>query len=167
MNEVVFITDHCHTGHLKAASYELNNRSRDIAEQCVYRIGQVDPVKSPKHISLNLRLAVSRGSLPEKDKEKWQGAEKELVKLMKTAHIMKSLIRAEMRLGEMLQEVPQFLSFQEAFLYFKSTSWRLDYLLSSQARQRLDSARLVSYSFLESWVLRRAIFEGIYFTQPS
>lgn len=167
MNEIVYITDYCHTGHLKEAANELNSRSREVGEYCVYRLGQVDPREKPEYIPLSLRLAVSPGDLPKKDREEWQKAERELMMLMKAAHIMRSLVRTEMRLGEMLQEVPPFLTYHDAFLFFKSANWRLDYLLSPQICQRLDTARFASYSFIESWALKRAIFEGKYLTQPS
>lgn len=161
---IYIINEYYHTGQLRSAAYELNSRAADIAEYCIYRIGQVDPREDPETLPFRLRSAVQPQSLPQKETVKWQRTHGEMVKLLQGTHIMKSLLRTEMKLGEHLPEVSDFEGYPDAFVYFKSVSRRIEHLLSAKGSARLDSARLATYSFVESWALGRAIFDGVYFT---
>lgn len=167
IENIYILNEYYHTGQLRSAAYELNSRAADISEYCIYRIGQVDPREDPQTLPLRLRFAVQPQSLPRKDTIKWQRTHGEMTKLLNATHIMKSLSKTEMRLGEHLPEVPEFEGYHEAFTYFKSASRRITYLLSQEGLARLDSARLATYSFVESWALGRAVFDGVYFTSLS
>lgn len=158
----LYINEHYHTGHLRSASYELNNRSRDVTGLCIDRIGAVDP-REPDFLPLKLRLACSPGEIPLKEKDAWSRSEREMLKLLMATHIMKSLIRTERRLEEYLPEKPPFEGYPEAFAYFQFTQKWLNFLLREGQRQ-MSSPALAVHSFITSWTLRRAIFEGKYLT---
>ncbi|RJP47744.1 MAG: hypothetical protein C4584_00070 [Armatimonadetes bacterium] len=112
-----------------------------------------------------LRLAASPGQISLSTRDKWDGAEGDLFKLLKAAHVLRSSHQLRIKLSEFLVESPQFNSVTEALLFFEFARDRITHLLDASIEKRLDCLRLASYSYIESSILRRAIFEGVYLTK--
>lgn len=114
---------------------------------------------------LRLRLAVSQGQLSLAERAKWEEAEMDLFKVLKAVHVLRSSEKVEMKLSEFLTQSPQFYNATDALLFFEFARDRIANLLDANTQKKLDSLRIASYSYIESLLLRRAIFEGVYLTK--
>lgn len=164
---LLYITDNLHTGNIRHASSELDKRTLDIAHECTYRVGQVAAMGEAKGLvyPLRLRLAVSQGQLSLAERSKWERAEMNLFGVMKSAHVLESPSKVQMKLSEFLTESPQFYNATDALLFFEFARDRIANLLDTNKQKKLDSLKVASYSYVESLLLRRAIFEGVYLTK--
>lgn len=166
MNEaLIYLGNNLNTKQLRSASYELNNWCLDVVDYCSFRVKQVDPRK-PDMIPLALRIATGSGNLPTKTRDRWQTAEERLFYLLRSVTKTSSPAKVALKLSELLQPIPPFRNYQEAFLFFDNTENRVLFLLSPEGQARLDSLKIVAASYIESLVLRRAVFEGVYLTKP-
>lgn len=166
---LVYITDNLHTGNIRHASSELDKRTADIAHECTYRIGQVATIEGGVAkgllFPLRLRLAVSQGQLSLAERAKWEEAEMNLFGVLRTAHVLQSVSKVQMKLSEFLTQSPQFYNATDMLSFFEFARDRITNLLDPNTQKKLDSLRIASYSYVESLLLRRAIFEGVYLTK--
>lgn len=162
---ILYLNENCHTGHFREASYELNNRTRDIADKCLSHIGQINPVDNPKYLFLKMRMATGPGSFRLNELSKWKDTEEELAKLLRIAHLCRNPQHIWILLSEHLPHVDILDNFPDARGYFSLSTERIGYLLSEKAKNRLGSLKLASYSYTESLILRKAVYQGIYLLQ--
>lgn len=164
---IIYINEGCHTGQLQDASQELAHRTLQIIGRCVENIGLINRTTDPQVLPLKLRSATSDAALSSKTQRVWTNDEKWVARLAVMAGILSYPHRVDLRISEHLSPVSGFSTAAGAILFFSSEAERVRYLLSPQARQRLDSLKFSSFAYVESRVLRRAVFDGVYLTKPT
>ncbi len=163
----IFINSEYHTGQLRAASNELLYHDISMVGTFQDRISNTNPSISPLPTEMLIRLMLGPQQLSPDTKKAWKNKEKWVNRLMVAAHLLDYPHHMEMRATEMLESVKGLKSMREAEGYLNLTRLRLAYLLSDPGQQRLDTLRLACVTFVENAILRRAIYDGIYFRQAS
>src|SRR5688500_8088634 len=164
MNEqVLFFGKEYHTGHLREAAAELLDQDLTLVEACKERVTKINPALEPYTAKTLLRLAISQHHVSEKTKRQWRTKEAWVTRLLVDAHVMRYPHIAQMKLAEYMDEVTSLPSIDEAQGFLTLRSRRLQYFLSAAGQQRFDSLRLAAHAFAENYVLRRAMYDGVYF----
>lgn len=164
---LLYLNEHLHTGHLRYASSELIKRIQDIVDFYMDKVAHVDPIPENCLSPLIIRKALGPGNLREKTREGWITAEEYLAQLLINAGILKNPNLVDSRIDRDLRQLPEFHTTKGALVFLRSTFGRLHYLLSDSIQQRLDSLRFGGYTYIESRVLNRAIFTGVYLVKPN
>lgn len=162
---VVYINSDQHTGHIKDAARELTDRCGEVVERCLLGINQVDPIYVVPHIPFRLKIAVRLPELRQSEKEKWLKSEDVVGSILRQIGINYKPLTIMLKLAEHLDQVPQLLTYQDARGYFGYTKRRLLHLDDQETQRKLGTIRHAAYSLVESVVLKRAVFEGVYLTQ--
>jgi hypothetical protein len=68
-----------------------------------------------------------------------------------------------MKLAEYMDDVTWLPSMDEAQGFLTIRSRRLQYFLSEAGQRQFDSLRLATHAFSENYIVRRAMYDGVYF----
>lgn len=164
---ILHLNEHLHTGHLRDASSELVKRMQDIVDFYMDRVSVVEPIPENCLPPLIIRKALSPGNLKRSTRGKWSTTEERLGDLLIDLRIFRNPNIVDYKIDRFLFRLPEFHTTKDALLFLRSTFGRLNYLLSDNIQQRLDSLRLGSYAYVESRVLNRAVFSGVYLVRPN
>src|SRR3989344_4958817 len=97
--------------------------------------------------------------------ERWLKSEDVVGSILRQVGINYKPITTRLKLAERLDQVPQLLTYQDVRGYFGYTKRRLLYLADQETQRRLGAVKHTAYSLVESVILKRAVFEGVYLTQ--
>lgn len=162
----VYINEYCHSGQLRDASSELLFVDSRIVEDCLERASNLNPSLSPLPTPTLIRVALGSHHLAPATKAKWHKAENWVVKLLVLAGIMSYPHNSELRISEALDSTRVLTSVDEALGFLEYANARLRNLLEDPVQLRLGSLKLASYAFTETYVLKRAVDDGVYFFNP-
>ena len=160
--QVVYFGKEYHTGHLREAAAELLDQDLIIVEACKDRVAQVNPALAPFTTPTLLRLALSPQHVSENTKRLWMKKESWVTRLLVEAHVIRYPHIARMKLGEYMDGITLLPSVDEAQGFLALRSRRLQYFLSGGGQQQFDSLRLATHAFSENYILRRAMYDGVY-----
>ena len=161
----MYINPDQHTGHIKDAARELTDRCGDIVERCLLGIDQVDPTYAVPHIPLRLKIAVRLPELRQSERDGWLRSEDVVGLILRQVGIHYKPFTTKLNLAERLDQVPQLITYQDAWGYFGYTKRRLLHLADQETQRQLGTVKHAAYSLVESVILKRAVFEGVYLTQ--
>lgn len=164
---LLYLNEHLHTGHLRHASSELVKRLQDVVDFYMERVVHIEPIPENCLPPLIIRKALSPGNLKGSTKGKWSTTEECLRDLLIDLRIFKNPHIVDYKIDRTLSHLPEFHTTKEALLFLRATFGRLNYLLSDTAQQRLDSLKLGGYAYVESRVLNKAVFSGVYLVKPN
>jgi hypothetical protein len=160
--QVVYFGQEYHTGHLREAAAELLDQNLTIVEACKELVIQVNPALAPLTTPTLLRLALSPQHGSETTKGRWQKKEAWVTRLLVEAHVIRYPHIAHMKLAEYMDGIRLLPSVDEAQGFLALRSRRLRYFLSDGGQQHYDALRLATHAFAENYILRRAIYDGVY-----
>lgn len=163
----LYLNEHLHTGRLRYASSELIKRLQDVVDFYMERVAHVEPIPEDCLPPLVIRKALSPGNLKGSTKGKWSTTEERLRDFLIDLRIFRNPNIVDYGIDRTLFHLPEFHTTGEALLFLRATFGRLSYLLSDNVRQRLDSLRFGGYAYVESRVLNKAVFSGVYLVKPN
>lgn len=162
----LYLREDLHTGQLRYAASELVKHSLGIVDFYLDEVRKIEPIPENCLPPLIIRGALSPGHLNGKLRSDWQRTETRLLELLKDTGIVNDPKETDNKIELWLRRVPFFENTREAAAHLRLTQERLSNLLSGKVQEKLDSLKQAGVSYIESRVLKLAIFNGIYLARP-
>jgi hypothetical protein len=159
---ILFFGKEYHTGHLREAATELLDQDLKIVSAFAPKIDQVNPAIAPFSTPTLLRLVISPQQVSEKTHQQWRKRESWVTRLLVETHIIRYPHIAHMKLVEYMDSSNVLSSVEEAQGFLALRSRRLQYFLSDRGQNQTDALRLATHAFTENYILRRAMYDGVY-----
>lgn len=163
LTEIIHITPDLHTGHITEAALDLTHTASQINERMVnFSKTHFSRITHPTTINALMHAK----ALTPSTKTNWDQREARLGRLLRAAKIIQGPWKVDSNIDNALLRV----NFQEPIdilLFLFRAQGRLDKLMDKDFFGKLDTLRFGAYAYVESRILRRAVFEGVYLTKPS
>lgn len=162
---ILHLNEHLHTGHLRDASSELVKRMQDIVDFYGDRVSRVARVVGHHSAGRAIKEALNPNSLKEKAERKWTDREKQVTAILLAIKVMQDPHLVDFKLSEISTPVSPFEDAYKALEFLNLTFDRLESLLSDKPRGLGTLGRTWNV-YVESRLLKRAIFNGVYLIPP-
>lgn len=162
--EILYLTEDLHTGFLNEASYELLETTLQVTKRLEDLVEEVEMIAPETHSQGIINGLITPTSLPDSVQQRWDRREVWVGRFLHTVKVISSPERADMKASSLLQQALPLEDVEAVENFLFATRERLNYLRGRRAIRRLGSLKLGAYSYVESRVLRKALFEGVYLT---
>lgn len=162
----IYLKENFHTGQLRHASIELTKYNLDIADFYSDQIRKIEPIPENCLPGLIIREALSPGHLKQTLRIRWEETEVKLMEFLRNLKFIQNPDATDKNIQKWFHHEPIFQTTREAKSFMEIMQRRLNLLLSEKTQKRLDAIKHAGYAYMESRVLKLAIFNGIYLARP-
>ncbi|HBL51749.1 MAG: hypothetical protein A3D24_00715 [Candidatus Blackburnbacteria bacterium RIFCSPHIGHO2_02_FULL_39_13] len=155
----VYLSPDLHTGHARTVGFELAKRNLDILDFYLYRIEKITRVSpANKHNPIFIRENLSQVDLSLRTRDQWESAEEKTLNILRKVGVETTPEKTDGNLEMTLEQTPPFLCTEDAKAFLSAAMNRINYLLSQECKDRLDTVRHAAYFYVESRLLNMAVF---------
>lgn len=158
------------TGQLRDASCDLLFAACRVVDRCseLATGGGVQPLPVTKYGTIIgvVREQPNYTRALGKSWRRWNQAEAWVGRMLYATKILDNPQLVDQTYHDSLRLPPRAFGSGMTTGFFEATKERLRLLLSDAVQKELDSLRLGCYAYLESRVLRKTVFEGVYRLEP-
>lgn len=161
-----YLTPNLHTEHLQEASRDLLEQNLKVADSCVENLQLLSPELDSEVVHTRVKQLVNPRYIPKRILAEWTEKENWVSRMMVSVKAMSYPERTDRKLGEHLHSIDQFTAVEAALGFFYTAEERLKKLLLMNAPQQLSFLGYSAFAYTESRILRKAVFHGVYLTNP-
>ncbi len=150
----IYLRPDLHTGHIAEASLDLLHTASQVTDRAI------DDARVDFPNILNPK------SLPPGMKGRWNQREKWVGRFLHMAKIIQDPWKVDLRLTEHLQRLCPLLEPTDILVFLRRAQKRINYFLTTDMPlENLGTLGLGTYAYVESRLLRKAMFDGVYLTK--
>lgn len=162
----IYLTKELHTEHLQEASRDLIMQNLKVTGKCVENLQLISPLLSPEIVHDRVIQMMNPHYITKKIVSKWTEDENWVSRMMVQARAMVYPEHADIKLSEHLYSIDRFTTMEAALGFLHTVEARLKHLLSMKAPQQLSFLGYGAFAYVESRVLRKAVFNRVFLTNP-
>lgn len=160
----IYLTNDFHREHLQEASRDLLEQNLVVIDRCRENLEMLSPKLSADIVQTRVRQLVDPYYVSKKVIANWNKREGWVSRMLVKAKAMSYPEHTDSKLGEQLHSINTFTATSAALGFFDTTEARLKTLLRMQAPQQLSFLGYGSFAFVESRILRKAVYNGVFLT---
>jgi len=162
----IYFTEDFHTEHLQEASRDLIMKNFQVIDKCVENLQLLSPKLDSEVVHTRVKQYIDPFYVPARIHSEWNKKENWVSRMLVKAKALSYPEHVDSKLGEHLQSIDQFFAVDAALGFFYTAESRLKALLTMKAPHQLSFTGYGAYAYVESRILRKAIFNGVYLTSP-
>lgn len=159
----LYIARGLHTGHIWEASLDLLHTSSQITGRAIDDVETHFPNLQPG----TMKGVLNSKSFPPGMRNRWSQREARMGRILHTAKVIQDPWKVDLGLIMHLQRIEMFQETIDILVFLRRAQKRIIYFLTTDMPlENLGTLGLGIYAYVESRLLRRAVFDGVYLTKP-
>lgn len=158
---IVYVNNSFHTGLVREATYELLEGGLRVVDICVDTVGQLKEILGVREVSpAVLNRLLTPTNMPVTARKKWRVSEKWVGRFLTDAKLNPEVGVPVLPKKDLAEPIPLTETIRLADYFFQSRRDQMKILFNDKGFSNLNSLIWARQAYLESRMLRRAIYEG-------